>query len=103
MFTGLSLLLVLSWSARGAMAQEATPQLLDGMEIEYTYSEVAHAFQRVKWERISYRSSCARKRMPLWSIGQTIGTRFPARGFNTGIRGILPEYISWGWGALAPF
>jgi spermidine/putrescine transport system ATP-binding protein len=43
-------------------------------------SEVAHAFQRVKWERISYRSSCARKRMPLWSIGQTVGTGFPARG-----------------------
>jgi hypothetical protein len=27
--------------------------------------EVAHAFQRVKRERISYQSSCARKRMPL--------------------------------------
>jgi hypothetical protein len=28
-------------------------------------SGVAHAFQRVKWERISHRSSCARKRMAL--------------------------------------
>jgi cobalamin-dependent methionine synthase I len=32
---------------------------------------MAYAFQRVKRERISYRFSCAKKRMPLWSIGQT--------------------------------
>ena len=83
--TGFALLLVLSLSARGAMAQEAAPQLLDGMEIEYTYADGGTVVASFDGGRRSYR----------WTAGPFAGTAVADRIYQSRHIGEALYMVAW--------
>jgi hypothetical protein len=85
MLTGLALLLILASSARVAMAQEATPQLLDGMEIEYMYSDGGTVVVNFGNGRLSYR----------WTAGPFAGTAVAERIYQSRQIGDDLYMVSW--------
>lgn len=85
MLTGFALLLMLASSARVAMAQEASPQLLDGMEIEYTYADGGTVVMKFGNGRLSYR----------WMAGPFAGTAVAHRIYQSRQIGEGVYLVSW--------
>lgn len=85
MLTSLALFLILSSSGDGAVAQEATPQLLDGMEIEYTYADGGTVVASFDSGRLSYR----------WTAGPFAGTAVADRIYQSRQIGEAVYMVSW--------
>ena len=85
MLTGFALFLMLSFSAGDATAQAATSQLLDGMEIEYTYADGGTVVASFDDGRLSYR----------WTAGPFAGTAVADRIYQSRQIGEALYMVSW--------
>ena len=85
MLSGCALFLVVTLGPHVAIAQEPTPQLLDGMEIEYTYTDGGTVVANFDDGRLSYR----------WTAGPFAGTAVADRIYKSRQIGDELYLVSW--------
>ena len=82
---GFTLILFIAVGARAAMAQEASPQLLDGMELEYTYTDGGTVILNFYDGKLKYR----------WTAGPFAGTEEGDRIYKSRRIGDELYLVNW--------